>query len=132
MKTDNDQKSRSLDSLIRQMRGLIASSSERTLPFWLEEQDKLSHILSNIDNSTNELVSSQRLYNLALQAMAQKDFPAITIVMKAMPESRSNAYKAIIYSSLICLALCSILVLQAYFRLEYANYWKLILANLRK
>jgi hypothetical protein len=108
------------------MRGLVGVSGEKTLSFWLTQQDRLRSLVSNIENSTHDLMNSEHLYNLALQAMTQKDFPAITVVLTAMPASRSNAFTAILYTILLCIAVSAIIVLQAYTRLEYANYFNLI------
>ncbi|MBL0105012.1 MAG: hypothetical protein IPP51_15355 [Bacteroidetes bacterium] len=129
MKDDNDQKSKSLDSLIIEIRGLVGTSSEKSLPFWLSQQDRLRTLVSNIENSTHDLMNSERLYNLALQAMSQKDFPTITIVRTAMPASRSNAFMAIGYSLLLCLAVSAVLIFQAYIRLEYSDYIRLFIKS---
>ena len=90
------------------------------------QQQQLNEIISTYKSSSEDLINSQKLYNLSLQALNFKDFPAITVVRNAMPAATSNAVTAALLSAGIMILTALLLVLQAYLYLHYKEYINLM------
>ena len=86
------------------------------------QQQQLNEIISIYKSSSEELINSQKLYNLSLQALNFKDFPAITVVRNAMPAATSKAVTAALLSIGIMILTAMLLLLQAYLYLHYKEY----------
>jgi hypothetical protein len=127
---DNAIKLKNLDSLISKMH-TIASGSNKTASslYILQQEEKLSSLVNEMYNSSRDLNNSQRLYNLALQALNQQNFQAITIVQSAMPASYSNIYLCILYGILTSVAIICLLIVYAYFRIHYEDVLKLFMGK---
>lgn len=107
-----------LDSIIGSLTRISAIDS-RGENFWSDQRFRFNQLSDKIENSTNELLSSQRLYNLSLEAMANKDFPAITKIDLAMPQANSNIFLAVGLALLSTIALGFLILFRIYFKLQY-------------
>jgi len=128
---DNKIKSAGIDSLIREINTIINAnrSSESNKYFLLLQQQKLSSIINLFQNTSNDLINSQKLYNSSLQAINFKNYPTITILQNAMPAFRSIASSALLFSCLIMILAFMVLIIQAYIVMHYKNYFQLILSG---
>jgi hypothetical protein len=128
LERDNAVKSTGVDSLILKINHLLSSGhlSERSSFDLIIQQQKLSQLITTFQASANELINSQKLYNLSLQALNFKSFPTITILQSAMPPYRSTAITALMYSTIIMLLVFSLLVFQAYLVMLYKDYFRLV------
>ena len=124
LELDNTIKSAKIDSILFQINLLLSSSklNERSSFNFLMQQQQLNEIISIYKSSSEELINSQKLYNLSLQALNFKDFPAITVVRNAMPAATSNAVTAALLSIGIMILTAMLLLLQAYLYLHYKEY----------
>lgn len=131
IKSDNMAKSKSIDSLLSEMHHLTTESVRKTTSaiYMLGLEQRLSGLINELSNSTHDLMNSQRLYNLSLQALNQKNYRTITIVQDAMPASTSNILEAISYGCLITIAFISALIFRAYLKLHYTEYLQLLLSK---
>jgi len=129
LQADNQKKISSIDSLIQNISRNVVSGrlSEQAELALLNQQQKLSSMVTSFQLSTNDLVNSQKLYLLSLQALNFKNFPTTTVVQTAMPAARSIAYSAFLYSTLVMVLVAFFLVLQAYLHIHYKEYIHLIL-----
>ncbi len=129
IKKDNNMKSRSIDSLLAEMHQIttMANRSMTSSIYMLQMEQKLGVMINELSNSTHDLMNSQKLYNLSLQALNQKNSKTITIVQSAMPASKSNIYVAVIYGSLLSIALFFLLIFRAFIRLFYSAHINLLL-----
>jgi hypothetical protein len=128
LKKDNSRKTIVIDSIIRGLNYLISSAhlSDKNSFMLLEEQQKLSALINEFQISTNDLLNSQKLYLLSVQAMNFKTFPTITIIQSAMPAYRSIAITAFTYSLIVMILIFVVLIFQAYMFLHYRNYLRFI------
>ncbi len=128
LKKDNSLKTLVIDSLIKKINQIISSakSSDKNSFILLNEQQKLSALINEFQLSTNDLLNSQKLYILSMQALNFKSFPTITVIQSAMPAFKSIAYKAFQFSLLIMILVFMFLIFQAYFYLHYVDYLRLI------
>ena len=129
LQADNQKKSAGIDSLIQDISRAVVSGklSEQAQLTLLGQQQKLSAMVTNFQLSTNDLVNSQKLYLLSLQALNFKNFPTTTVVQTAMPAARSIAYSAFLYSVLVMVLVAFFLVFQAYLIIHYRDHIQLIL-----
>jgi hypothetical protein len=72
-------------------------------------------------------MNSQRLYNLSLQSLSQKNTKTITIVQLAMPAASSNVIKALLYGALVSIAIIFIFIFRAYFNIHYRDHIELLI-----
>ncbi len=128
LQLDNTIKSSKIDSILFQINLLLSSAkiNERNSFSLLMQQQQLNEIISTYKSSSEDLINSQKLYNLSLQALNFKDFPAITVVRNAMPAATSNAVTAALLSAGIMILTALLLVLQAYLYLHYKEYINLM------
>jgi hypothetical protein len=128
---ENNMKTVIIDSVITQLNRLVTSGrvNQQTSYDLLLQQQKLSQVIGIFESSTNDLVNSQKLYTQALQALNFQTFPTITVLQTAMPAFRSIAYSAILYSAGSMVAVFLILVIQAYFYMQYKDYITLMLTG---
>jgi hypothetical protein len=131
LEKDNRQKSIAVDSMIRNLNKIITSGrvSEQAGYNLLGQQERLNDIIVSYRQSSTELMNSQKMHNLALQAMNFQSFPTITVLQTAMPAFRSIVYKALLYSMGAMIAVFLLLVLQGYFFMQYKDYIRLILTG---
>lgn len=131
IKKDNNSKSRSIDSLLAEMHGLtsIANRSTTSAIYMLQMEQRLGGLINDLSNSTHDLMNSQKLYNLSLQALNQKNFKTITVVQSAMPAPTSNAYMALLYGALISIALLCLMIFRAHIKLFYSEHFNLLFSK---
>lgn len=129
IKRDNDSKSRSIDSLLAEMHRLTTDAAKSTTSaiYMLQLEQKLAGLIGDLANSTHDLMNSQKLYNLSLQALNQKNYNTITVVQSAMPAPTSNIYMAILYGALISIAVFCLMILRIHLIQNYSNHLKLLL-----
>ena len=128
IKKDNNAKSRSIDSLLAEMHRLttVANRSTTSSISMLELEQKLGTLINELTNSTHDLMNSQKLYNLSLQALNQKNYSTITVVQSAMPAYSSNIYMSILYGGLISIAFLFLLILRIHFNQYYSDHIRLL------
>nr|MBP6335866.1 hypothetical protein [Bacteroidia bacterium] len=128
IKKDNNAKRRSIDSLLAEMHRLttVANRSTTSSISMLELEQKLGTLINELTNSTHDLMNSQKLYNLSLQALNQKNYSTITVVQSAMPAYSSNIYMAILYGGLISIAFLFLLILRIHFNQYYSDHLHLL------
>lgn len=128
LQLDNNIKSAKIDSILLQINLLLTSSkiNERNSFNLLMQQQKLNEIINVYKSSSEELINSQKLYNLSLQALNFRDFPAITVVRNAMPAATSTAVTAALLSGGIMILTAMLLLLQAYLYIHYKEYFRLM------
>ena len=125
----NQKKIASIDSLIRYISNSVVSGklNKDAALILMGQQQKLNSMVTSFQLSTNDLVNSQKLYLLSLQALNFKNFPTTTVVQTALPAARSIAYSAFLYSILVMVLVAFLLVLHAYLFIHYKDYIHLIL-----
>lgn len=125
---DSYVKTAAIDTLIRKLNLLITSGkvNQQTSYELLAHQQKLSEIIGNFKNSSTELLTTQKMYAQALQALNFQNFPTTTLIQQAMPAFRSISYSAALYSLGAMIAVFLLLVMQAYFYMSYKHYITLI------
>ena len=128
IKKDNTTKSRSIDSLLSEMHKLttLANRSTTSSISMLELEQRLGILINELSNSTHDLMNSQKLYNLSLQALNQKNYNTITVVQSAMPAPKSNIYIALLYGGLISIAVFFLLILRIHIKLFYSDHMNLL------
>ena len=128
IKKDNTAKSRSIDSLLSEMHKLttLANRSTTSSISMLELEQRLGILINELSNSTHDLMNSQKLYNLSLQALNQKNYNTITVVQSAMPAPKSNIYIALLYGGLISIAVFFLLILRIHIKLFYSDHMNLL------
>ena len=131
IKKDNNAKSRSIDSLLAEMHYLTTYGVRQTTSaiYMLQLEQKLGGLINELSNSTHDLMNSQKLYNLSLQALNQKNYKTITIIQSAMPAPKSNIYLAVLYGGLITVALIFIIIFVVHIKLFYSDHLNLLLDN---
>lgn len=131
LEIDNSIKSANIDSLIKKLNIIITTGhlNERNIYEFLQQQQKLSELIGIFKNSSNELINSQKLYNLSLQALNFQSFPTITTLQVAMPAFRSIVYKAAMYTILAMIAVFMLLILQGYFYMHNKEHIRLLLTG---
>lgn len=129
VKKDNNAKSRSIDSLLAEMHALTTQSSRQTTSaiYMLQLEQNLGALINELNNSTHDLMNSQKLYNLSLQALNQKNYKTITVVQAAMPAPTSNIYLAVFYGSLISLAVGCIIIFAVHIKLFYSDHFDILM-----
>lgn len=128
LQNDNAIKIRSIDSLIHDINRMLSlgKGDTRSMFELISHQQMLSQLISNFQTSSNELLNSQRLYNLSLQAMNFNSFPTITVLQQAMPAARSTLLMALIYSMLVMILVSLVIILQAYLIMHYRDFIRLV------
>lgn len=122
VKADNDIKSKSIDSLLTKMHQMVQTDKlDRGSMYIMTNESLLSGLMNELSNSTRDLMNSQKLYNLAIQALNQKDYQTITIVQSATPASYSTIFICVAYGALISLMIASLLIFRAYLNIHYKN-----------
>lgn len=131
IKKDNAAKSRSIDSLLTEMHILTTQSSRKTTSaiYMLQLEQRLGGLIGELSSSTHDLMNSQKLYNLSLQALNQKNYKTISVVQAAMPAPRSNIYLAVFYGCLITVALMCIVIFVVHIRLFYSEHLNLLMGK---
>ncbi|MBK8363911.1 MAG: hypothetical protein IPL24_09565 [Bacteroidetes bacterium] len=134
IKKDNNAKSRSIDSLLAEMHHLTTQGSRPTTSaiYMLQLEQNLGSLINELTNSTHDLMNSQKLYNLALQALNQKSYKTISVVQAAMPAPKSNIYQAVFYGGLITVASMFIIILIVHIRLFYSEHLDLLMGKSNK
>jgi hypothetical protein len=129
LKKDNIQKSIAIDSLIQKLNKLflLKNGDDKSKYDLLSNQQTLSTIVNNFQNSTNELINSEKLYNLSLQALNFKSYPVITIIRMAMPAPRSIALTSLLLSIGIMFSSAFLLILQAYLFIHNKDFFEMII-----
>ena len=129
VKKDNIQKSIAIDSLIHKLNKLflLINKDDKSKYDLLTNQQTLSTVVNNFQNSTNDLLNSEKLYNISLQALNFKSYPIITIIRIAMPAPRSIALTSMLLSIGIMAASALILILQAYLFIHHRNFIEMLL-----
>ncbi len=128
IKKDNIQKSIAIDSLIQKLNKLflLNNRDDKSKYDLLANQQTLSTIVNNFQNSTNELINSEKLYNLSLQALNFKSYPVITIIRMAMPAPRSIALTSLLLSIGIMFSSAFLMILQAYLLIHHKGFFEMI------
>ncbi len=127
---DNQAKSKSIDSLVAEMRLLAKSGIKSSKPLYMEQQEeRLSSLINELVFSTHDLINSQKLYNLALEALNQKNNKTITVIENGIPAYRSTVYRAVLYGSLISVAVFCFLILRIYILMHYKKELELFFSN---
>ncbi|MFZ7115316.1 MAG: hypothetical protein ACO1G9_08080 [Bacteroidota bacterium] len=131
IKKDNNAKSRSIDSLLAEMHRITTQSARQTTSaiYMLQLEQNLGSLINELNNSTHDLMNSQKLYNLSLQALNQKNYKTISVVQAAMPAPKSNIYQAILYGALIAVAVMCIIIFIIHIRFYYSDHLNLLLKN---
>lgn len=120
IKDDNELKSKSIDSLLTKMHQMVQTDKlDRGTIYIMKYESLLSGLMNELANSTRDLTNSQKLYNLALQALNQKDYQTITIVQSATPASYSTIFICVAYGALISIMIASLLIFRAYINIHY-------------
>jgi hypothetical protein len=128
MEKDNTNKTIGIDSLVTKINNLITAGKhdQKNDYYLLSHQQMLSELISLFQRSSIDLVNSQKLYNLTLQALNFKNFPTITVLQTAMPAPHSIAIKAALFSILVMFLIMTQIVFFTYIVLHYRNYFILI------
>lgn len=122
VKADNELKSKSIDSLLTKMHEMVQTDKlDRGTMYIMKFESLLSNLMNELANSTRDLTNSQKLYNLALQALSQKDYQTITIVQSATPASNSTIFICVAYGALISVMIASLLIFRAYIYIHYKD-----------
>jgi capsular polysaccharide biosynthesis protein len=131
LEKQNNEKIVAIDSVIKKLNDFVLRSNakESVNSEILANQQRLSAIIGGFSNSTNELLNVQKMYALSLQALNFQDYPTTTVVQQAMPAFRSINYSAALYSGGAMIAVCLLLVVQAYFFMSYKHYITLLLTG---
>jgi capsular polysaccharide biosynthesis protein len=111
------------------MLALKSKADDQTRYQLLSQQVALGEIINSYKTSTNDLLTSQKMNAMALQALNFQTFATTTIVQEAMPAVRSTNYTAAMFSAGAMLAVLLLLVMQAYFYMSYKHYITLMLTG---
>jgi hypothetical protein len=120
-----------IESIIERMNELAVRSKadDQTRFQLLSHQVALGEIINLYKTSTNDLITSQKMNAMALQALNFQTFPTTTTVQEAMPAVRSTNYTAAMFSMGAMVAVILLLVMQAYFYLSYKHYITLMITG---
>ncbi len=117
---DNLVKSKNIDSLLNEMHRLANLGSKSSSTFYiLQQEERLSTLVNELYYSTRDLINSQKLYNLAIEALNQKNNKTLTIIENGIPAYRSTIYQAVLYGCLISITVFCLLIFRAYFNIHY-------------
>lgn len=127
---DNLVKSKSIDSLLFEMHLLANLGAKSSNSFYiLQQEERLSSLVNELYSSTRDLINSQKLYNLAIEALNQKNNKTITVIENGMPAYRSTIYQAVLYGSLISVAVFCMFIFRSYFIIHYKKELELFFSN---
>lgn len=127
----NQARKNEIDALLREINSTLINieNKKQNGAMLMEQQQRLSGMISEIEAANTELTRIQRYHTLALQILKEKNLPTIILMQYATPYSYSLAPKALGMSLLVVAFFFTLFVLFLYWKLRYGNYVSLFLKS---